>query len=132
MVVGRQHMKLDRIQQIAVYARDLDEAITFYRDTLGALFLQKYDPPGLAFFDFSGTRLLLEKAGPKATLYFGVDDIDSAYAELRSKGVKFDGEPHLILRDGEGVFGKAGEGEWMAFFSDPSDNVLALAARKFQ
>ena len=123
-------MKLDRIQQIAVYARDLDEAISFYRDTLGARFLQKYDPPGLAFFDFSGTRVLLEKTGPKATLYFWVDDIDSAFAELRSKGIKFNGEPHLIHRDDAGVFGKAGEDEWMAFFLDPSGNVLALATRK--
>jgi len=123
-------MKLDRIQQIAVYARDLDEAISFYRDTLGARFLEKYDPPGLAFFDFSGTRVLLEKTGPKATLYFWVDDIDSAFAELRSKGIKFNGEPHLIHRDDAGVFGKAGEDEWMAFFLDPSGNVLALATRK--
>jgi catechol 2,3-dioxygenase-like lactoylglutathione lyase family enzyme len=123
-------VKLDRIQQIAVFARDLDEAITFYRDTLGARYLEKYDPPGLAFFDFSGTRVLLEKTGPKAMLYFLVDDIDSSYAELRSKGVDFKGEPHLIHRDDAGVFGKAGEEEWMAFFSDPSGNVLALATRK--
>lgn len=70
-------MKLDRLHQIAIYARDLEEAISFYRDTLGATYLAKYDPPGLAFFDFSGTRLLLEKTGPKATVYFRVDDIES-------------------------------------------------------
>ena len=27
-------MKLNRIHQIAVYARDLDESLSFYRDTL--------------------------------------------------------------------------------------------------
>ena len=123
-------MKLNQIRQIAVYARDIDEAISFYRDTLGASFLEKYDPPGLAFFDFSGVRVLLEKTGPKSTLYFWVDDIDSAYDELRSKGVEFSGEPHLIFRDDAGAFGKAGEEEWMAFFSDPSGNILALATRK--
>ncbi|MDA2931115.1 VOC family protein [Acidobacteria bacterium AH-259-O06] len=123
-------MKLDRIHQIAMYARDLDEAISFYRDTLGTSYLEKYDPPGLAFLDFSGVRVLLEKAGPKSTLYFWVDDIDTAYAELRSKGIEFNDEPHLIHRDDTGIFGKPGEEEWMAFFSDPSGNVLALATRR--
>ena len=123
-------MKLDRIHHIAIYARDLDEAITFYRDTLGASFLEKFDPPGLAFLEFSGVRLLLEKTGPKARLYFWVDDIDSAYAELRSKGIEFTNEPQLIHRDKTGVFGKPGNDEWMAFFSDPSGNVLALVTQK--
>ena len=123
-------MKLDRIHQIAVYARDLDEAIAFYRDKLGASYLTKYDPPGLVFFDFSGTRLLLEKSGPKATVYFRVDDIESAYTELLDRGVKFIVEPHLIFRDDAGTFGTPGEEEWMAFFSDPSENILALASRR--
>jgi len=122
-------MKLDRIHQIAVYARDLEEAISFYRETLGAKYLAKFDPPGLAFFEFSGTRILLEKTAPKATVYFRVADIESAYAELLDKGVKFIAEPQLIFRDDQGMFGAAGEEEWMAFFSDPSDNILALASR---
>jgi methylmalonyl-CoA/ethylmalonyl-CoA epimerase len=122
-------MKLERIHQIAVFARDLDEAISFYRDTLGATYLAKFDPPGLAFFDFGGTRVLLEKTGPKASFYFRVDDIHAAHQELSEKGVKFIAEPHMIFRDDNGMFGTAGEEEWMAFFSDPSDNILALASR---
>ena len=123
-------MQLNRIHQIAAYARDLDEALTFYRDTLGASYLAKYDPPGLVFLDFSGVRILLEKAGPKSSLYFWVDDIESAYDELRSKGIEFTDAPHLIHRDDSGVFGKQVEEEWMVFFSDPSGNVLALVTRK--
>lgn len=122
-------MKLQQIHQIAVFAQDLDEAITFYRDTLGATYLTKFDPPGLAFFDFGGTRILLEKTGPKASVYFRVDDIHAAHKELESKGVKFIAAPHMIFRDEQGLFGEAGEEEWMAFFSDPSDNILALASR---
>jgi len=122
-------MKLEHIHQIAVFAKDLDEAITFYRDILGAAYITKFDPPGLVFFDFGGTRLLLEKTGPKASLYFRVDDIHSAYEELKAKGIKFIADPHLIFRDENGIFGSAGEEEWMAFFSDPSDNILALASR---
>ena len=123
-------MNLNRIHQIAVYAKDLEEAISFYRDKLGATFLQKFDPPGLAFFDFSGTRILLEQTGPKATLYFRVDDIEAAYEELKANGITFIGEPHLIFRDEAGTFGAPGEEEWMAFFMDPSGNTLALATRK--
>lgn len=125
-------MKLNRIHQIAVYAKDLEESVSFYRDRLGATFVQKFDPPGLAFFDFSGTRILLEPNGPKATLYFRVDDIEAAYDELKANGVTFIGEPHLIYRDDAGRFGVAGEEEWMAFFTDPAGNTLALATRKRQ
>lgn len=122
-------MKLEHIHQIAVFAKDLDEAITFYRDILGATYITKFDPPGLVFFDFGGTRLLLEKTGPKASVYFRVDDIHSAHEELKTKGIKFIADPHLIFRDENGIFGSAGEEEWMAFFSDPSDNILVLASR---
>jgi methylmalonyl-CoA/ethylmalonyl-CoA epimerase len=123
-------MKLNHIYQIAIHADDLDEAVSFYQDTLGAQFLAKYDPPGLVFFDFSGVRLLLEQAATRSTLYFEVDDIETAYAELQSKGVEFTSEPHLIHRDDAGVFGKPGMEDWMAFFNDPAGNILALAARK--
>ena len=123
-------MNLNQIRQISVFAKDLDEAISFYRDKLGAKFLQKFDPPGLAFFDFSGTRLLLEQNGPKATLYFKVDDIDAAHEALKTKGVEFIQGPHMIFRDDQGMFGASGEEEWMAFFTDPSGNTLALATRK--
>jgi methylmalonyl-CoA/ethylmalonyl-CoA epimerase len=123
-------MQLDRIHQLTILARDLDEAIDFYRDQLGANFIAKFDPPGLAFFDFSGTRLLLEKTGNKATIYFRVEDIDASYQELVNKGIKFIDQPHLIFRDDAGTFGAAGEEEWMTFFYDPSENTLALASRK--
>ena len=122
-------MRLEHIHQIAVFAKDLDEAVTFYRDILGATYITTFDPPGLVFFDFGGTRLLLEKTGPKASVYFRVDDIHSAYEELKAKGIKFIADPHLIFRDENGIFGSAREEEWMAFFSDPSDNILALASR---
>lgn len=113
-----------------MHAEDLDDAIAFYRDVLGACILARFDPPGLGFLDVGGVRILLEKDGPKAALYFWVDDIDAAYRELASKGVEFRGEPHLIHRDDAGTFGAVGAEEWMAFFSDPSGNLLALATRR--
>lgn len=123
-------MRLARLHQIGANYNDLGETKTFYADVLGAKFIAAFDPPGLLFFEFSGTRLLFERDNPKATLYFWVDDIDAAHAELVGKGVTFDQEPHLIHRDDDGAFGDPGEEEWMAFFKDPGGNTLALATRR--
>jgi methylmalonyl-CoA/ethylmalonyl-CoA epimerase len=123
-------MQLTKLHQVAIGARDLDEAARFYRDILGARFMARFDPPGLLFFDFSGTRLLLEKGAATSTLYFWVDDIDDAHRTLMAKGVAFDSPPHRIHRDDTGTFGAAGAEEWMAFFKDPSGNTLALATQR--
>ena len=123
-------MPVEAIHQIALLANDLDEAVDFYRNKLGAKLIARFEPPGLAFFDLNGVRLMLERSAPKSTVYFRVNDIDAAYRELAGSGVTFNGEPHLIYRDTEGQFGPAGEEEWMAFFNDPSGNLLAIAARK--
>lgn len=120
---------LHAIHQIAVYSSDLDRSIAFYRDGLGAQFIAKFDPPGLAFFGFGSTRLLLEKNAHQATLYFRVDDIAASVASLRARGIQFDAEPSVIFRDDQGLFGPAGAEEWMAFFRDPDDNVLAIASQ---
>jgi len=121
-------LQLTRLHQVALSVTDLDRAITFYRDKLGATFTMKFDPPGLAIFDFSGTRLLLdaiaEAAGHASPLYFWVDDIESAHAALESRGVQFEQPPHLIHRTDEG------EEEWMAFFRDPDGNILAIATQR--
>jgi methylmalonyl-CoA/ethylmalonyl-CoA epimerase len=123
-------MQLNRIHQIAVHSRDLDETIRFYRDVLGARFLARFDPPGLAFFDFSGVRVLFEKNATPAILYYRVNDIETAHRELVAKGIAFDSEPHVIHRDDAGTFGARGAEEWMAFFKDPSDNTVALATQR--
>jgi len=123
-------MQIDKLHQIALAVRDLDESVRFYRDVLGARFLARFDPPGLAFFDLSGVRLLLENGTRPATLYLWVDDIDAAYSELTAMDVTFDSAPHPIHRDEAGTFGPAGATEWMAFFRDPGDNIVALATRR--
>ena len=74
------------IHQIAVKADNLDEMVAFYQEVLSADLLARFDPPGLAFFDFGGTRVLLEESASPSTLYYRVDDIQSAYQELLEKG----------------------------------------------
>ena len=123
-------MIIDRLHQVAGSYESLAESRDFYTTILGATCIAEFDPPGLLFFEFSGTRLLLEQGGSKATLYFWVSDIDKAHRELSDNGVVFTSDPQLIFDDAAGTFGKAGEGEWMAFFSDPGGNTLAIATRR--
>jgi methylmalonyl-CoA/ethylmalonyl-CoA epimerase len=52
-------MQLGAIGQIATAVKDLSRAVGFYRDTLGLTFLFQV-PPGLAFFDCGGVRLMIE------------------------------------------------------------------------
>jgi methylmalonyl-CoA/ethylmalonyl-CoA epimerase len=123
-------VRIQGLQQVAQRAKDLDASIVFYRDVLELPLIAKYDPPGIAFFDLGGTRLFLEKGETSSLLYFRVADIHTTCEALRSKGVKFEHEPHMIFKDDDGQFGAKGEEEWMAFFRDPSDNMLALASRQ--
>lgn len=115
-----------RLAQVALRATDLDRAVAFYRDVLGAPFLAKFDPPGLAFFDLGGTRLLLEAAAPPSLLYWRVDSIEAACAELQAKGIALVEEPHMIFRDDAGQFGPPGMEVWMAAFHDSEGNLVVF------
>jgi methylmalonyl-CoA/ethylmalonyl-CoA epimerase len=92
-----------RVGQIALPAKDLDRAGAFYRDTLGLRF-QFRAPPGLAFFDCGGVRLMLSlPEGPSESPMGGiidyvVPDLDAAYSALTARGVAFLDAPHLIAR----------------------------------
>ena len=113
---------------------DLDRAVAFYRDTLDLTLVARFDPPGLAFFDLMGVRLLLERSagevrGEAGVLYLWADDLGQAHRELLERGVRFEHDPQLVHRDDDGTFGPAGSEEWMVFFRDPDAHLLALASR---
>ena len=122
------------LRQIALGVADLDRSSRFYGTTLGLPEIARFDLPGLVFYDVGGVRLLLERttdATPgSSVLYLDVSDIDRRVADLGDAGVVFGSAPHLIHVDTDGTFGDAGTEEWMAFFSDPDGNQLALVARR--
>jgi catechol 2,3-dioxygenase-like lactoylglutathione lyase family enzyme len=126
-------LKLGPLRQVAFSTRDLRRFVEFYRDVLGLELIAEF-PPGLAFFRLADTRLLVEQhdgaPSASAVLYFEVDEIDIAQAELERRGVSFTSQPHLIFRDDQGTFGVAGGEEWMTFFQDVDGNTLALAERR--
>ncbi len=120
--------KLDKIGQIAIPVRDLERAVAFYRDTLGMTFLFQA-PPGLAFFDCGGVRILLDvPAGRQpdnhsSIIYYQVDDLPAAVAELKTRGVTFEQEPEMVAQMPDHEL-------WMAFLRDPDHNTLALMWEK--
>jgi len=119
-----------RIHQVSLVYTDMAESRHFYEKILGAKFLVQFDPPGLVFFDFCGTRLLLDKNGKPGLLYFRVTDIEHKFSTLQSRGLKFESEIQAVFKDDDGIFGNKGETEYMAFFNDPADNTLALVEQK--
>jgi catechol 2,3-dioxygenase-like lactoylglutathione lyase family enzyme len=113
------------IGQISIRVHDLERAVAFYRIALGLQFLFEAGP--LAFLMCGDVRLMLAKPEadefdhPSSTLYFRVDDIAAARADLVDRGVAFVDEPHLIARMPDHEL-------WMTFFRDPDDNLHALMA----
>src|SRR3954447_17879766 len=114
---------LTHVGQIGITVHDLDRAAAYYRDVLGMRFL--FSAPNLAFFDCDGLRLMLsfperpEYNHPASILYYSVADLRAAHATLRSRGVTFIDEPHLIARMPDHEL-------WMAFFTDTEGNTLGL------
>jgi catechol 2,3-dioxygenase-like lactoylglutathione lyase family enzyme len=110
------------IGQIGFAVQDMDRAVEFYRDKVGLRIL--FGSPNMAFFDCGGVRLALGPAeadrGPLSSIvYFKVMDLEAAAAGLKSRGVAFDRDAHLVARFPEHDL-------WMAFFHDPDGNTLAL------
>ena len=117
-------MNLSQIGQIAVHADNLERAVAFYRDTLGMKLLFQA-PPGLAFFDCNGIRLMLSAVKEdtnervSSMVYYKVDDINAAHDTLVSRGVTFFSKPHLIAKLPDHDL-------WMGFFRDSENNMVGL------
>jgi methylmalonyl-CoA/ethylmalonyl-CoA epimerase len=116
------------IGQIELAVRDVDRAVEFYRDKAGLPLI--FASPAMALFDCGGVRLALrladgDRAPANSTLYFRVNDIDTAAAELEHRGVAFEREPHLVAH-------LPSHDLWMAFFRDPEGNKAGLMCERLQ
>ena len=115
---------ITRLGQVQIGTKDVERAADFYENVLGLKLLFKA-PPGLAFFDCGGVRLMLDRPEkpefdhPSSILYFAVPDIQGAHAQMKEKGVKFEDEPHLIARMPDHDL-------WMTFFRDSEGNLMGL------
>jgi methylmalonyl-CoA/ethylmalonyl-CoA epimerase len=118
-------LKLSALGQIGVSVTSLERSVPFYRDLIGLKFL--FQAPNVAFFDCGGIRLMLalhehpETPFNGTVLYFRVDEIQRAHAELVERGITMETEPHLIARMPDHDL-------WMSFFRDPDRNLFGLMA----
>jgi methylmalonyl-CoA/ethylmalonyl-CoA epimerase len=119
---------LGPIGQFAYTVSDVPRSVAFYRDALGLKLLFEA-PPGLAFFDCAGIRFMLSqpegdfKPGSSAVIYFRISGIEETQKVLKSRGVPFVDDPHLIARMPDHEL-------WMCFFKDPDGHTLALMEEK--
>ena len=120
--------ELAALGQIGLTVDDLAAAVPFYRDRLGLKHL--FDaPPAMSFFRCGSVRLMLSQPERpeadrfSAAIYFKVEDIQAARDALVGRGVTFEAEPKMLARMPDHEL-------WMAFFRDPSRNLLGLMCEK--
>jgi catechol 2,3-dioxygenase-like lactoylglutathione lyase family enzyme len=111
-------VKPSGVHHVAICVRDADVALEFYRDVLGMTQLPRPDfGPGF-WLDAGGQQVhLMEAEGdPPVANHFAirVDDLASAVADLRAKGVEVHPIDHV-----------PGAGH-QAFLHDPSGNFIEL------
>ncbi len=105
---------------------DVSKAREFYGDTLG---LRTSEENALLTLHLAGDRDTLVYAKPDHTpatytiLNFPVDDVDAAVDELTVRGVQFERYDGFD-QDEKGIF--RGGGPYIAWFTDPAGNVLAV------
>lgn len=116
------------VSQIHISVADLARSIEFYRDRVGIPFLFEVPDQGMAFLQCGSTRLYL--AAPESpefrsspVVYYSVDDVHAAHAEMTANGVEFIEAPHVVHRTDSMEL-------WMAFLRDPDGNALAITEER--
>lgn len=118
-------VQIERVYQVSIPVQDIKQAVTFYNETLELPLL--FQQSNMAILMCGGMQLLLsvpespEFNHPSSTVYFYVPDMEAACAQLRSRGVTFRGNPHMVAE-------MNGVQTWMAFFNDPEGNTHALTS----
>jgi len=118
-----------KFRQIAIGIKNLDEAVAAYTQILESEPIAAFDPPGFAFFNLDGVRLMLDVNAPASLLYIEVADIEAAVERLRGLGFEITTEPHVVFPDDGGLFDAPGD-EMLAFFADGQGNNVGLMSRR--
>jgi catechol 2,3-dioxygenase-like lactoylglutathione lyase family enzyme len=109
---GREASVKQTIGYVAVVVRDYDEAIAFYTNVMGFELIENTNLSGgkrwvlVAPPNSAGTSLLLARAatveqdgrignqtGGRVFLFLHTDDFWRDYHDMRSRGIRFEGEP---------------------------------------
>ena len=119
---------LTGIGQLHITVSDLETSVAFYRDVLGLPHLFTVEGQPMAFFQAGSVRLYLgetpdERFRSRPVVYYAVDDLEAAYAEVTGRGAPSMARPHLVHRDGSTEL-------WMAFVSDPDGTPVGLMVER--
>jgi len=114
--------KIEGIGQVAIYVTDLARSKEFYGQALGLPHL--FDAGTMAFYQCGDVRVLIGASDkPVATggviLYFRVQDIEKACAELSARGVEIAQQPQLVARMPDHDL-------WLAVLNDPDGHPIEL------
>ena len=113
--------------------KDLGAARDFYNETLGLRTKMLDEGTGLMQLDLGGDRPTLVYQQPDSTpasytiLNFPVDDVEAAVDELTARGVEFE-RYDGFEQDEKGI--SRGPGPEIAWFKDPSGNVLSVLSEQ--
>ena len=89
-------MSAAQLKYVIKFVADMDNAVKFYRDTLGLPL--KFQSPGWSEFVTGETTLALHPASDKnpagkVELGFAVADVETFYRDMSAKGVRFSMPP---------------------------------------
>ena len=118
-----------KFRQIGLHVTNLTRALDFYSNIFNMTPIAVFDPPGFAFYNLGGVRLLLDINAPKSSIYLQVADVREEIERLRALGVEIIDEPHIVFPDSEAIFDESGN-EWLAFIRDSEDNLIGLMSRE--
>lgn len=125
---------LDKAMVMAtIPAENLARAIKFYKDILG---LKQLDSPETTatFEAGSGSTIFIyERARTKAehtAITFLAKDVKAVVKDLSAKGVKFEHYDMPGLKTDEMGIADMGDGNPIAWLTDPEGNILAIATAR--
>jgi catechol 2,3-dioxygenase-like lactoylglutathione lyase family enzyme len=114
---------------------DLDAAKQFYRETLGLNVAEKTE--GLEVDLPGGGKTFLYRKPNHApatftVLNFKVNDVSQTVDDLAKKGIQMEHYDGTLKTDKRGIFHPSGpqDGPTIAWFKDPSGNILSVVEQK--
>jgi lactoylglutathione lyase len=119
-------VKISTLSYVILYVKDTTKSVPFYRDTLGLKV--RVDEHGWVELETGSVTLALHahekmpatRTDAEPIVVFNVENIQEAYAALKAKGVKFEGDPKQVCEGAEGKVGKSAD------FKDPDGNHLSI------
>lgn len=111
---------------------DVEKAKKFYSEIIGLNVTQDNDMGGILTLHIDGGVTVLVYPKPNHTpatftvLNFPVSNIDQAVAKLKSLGVAFLSYDTKDLKTDENDISRANGGPNIAWFTDPSGNILSV------